>query len=71
MSKREQKKSKKGTKEMCWTAMHRTVRCHQQDSSVHDPANSLLSGFSACVSYNSPDGPREALDSLVCQPRNG
>jgi hypothetical protein len=38
---------------------------------VHGPPNSLLSGFSAYISYNSPDGPREAPDSPLYQPRNG
>jgi hypothetical protein len=37
------------------------------DSPVHGPANSLLLGFSACVGYNSPDGPRKAPDSPVSQ----
>jgi hypothetical protein len=40
------------------------------DSSVHGLANGLLSGILACVDYNSLDGPREAPDSLVCQPLN-
>jgi hypothetical protein len=47
-------------------ATHRTVRC-APDSLVHGPANSVLSGILACVSYNSSDGPRVAPDSLVSQ----
>jgi hypothetical protein len=64
--KREQKIEKEIEKR-CWTAEHRTVRCHPPDSPVHGPADSLLSGFSASVGYNSPDGPHEAPDSLVSQ----
>jgi hypothetical protein len=68
------KSSQKGAKEnkeekeiRCWTAEHRTVMCHPPDSPVHGQANSLLSGFSACVGHNSPDDPREAPDSSVSQ----
>jgi hypothetical protein len=38
---------------------------------VHGPPNSLLSGFSGYVGYNSSDSPREALDRTVYQPCNG
>jgi hypothetical protein len=58
---------------VCWTggtgrsgATHRTVRC-APDIPVHDSTNSLSSGFSACVGYNSPDGPCEMPDSPVSQ----
>jgi hypothetical protein len=50
-------------------APHRTVWC-APDRPVHGSANSLLSGFLASAGYNSSDGPREALDSPVCQPCN-
>jgi hypothetical protein len=49
----------------------KVLDCSAPDSPVHGPANSLLSGFLDCVGYNSPDSPREASDSSVCQPRNG
>jgi hypothetical protein len=64
--KREQK-TEKEIEKRCWTAEHRTVRCHPPDSPVHGPTDSLLSGFSASVGYNSPDGPHEAPDSPVSQ----
>jgi hypothetical protein len=52
---------------VCWTEEHRTVRCPSPDGLVHDPANLLLLGILVCVGYNSPDHPRVASDSPVCQ----
>jgi hypothetical protein len=73
LSKKEQKKTRKKKEKGCWTegtgrsgAPHQTVRC-ALDSSVHGPANCLLSGILACVDYNSLDRPRGASNSPVCQ----
>jgi glycine/D-amino acid oxidase-like deaminating enzyme len=66
MRKREQERKR----EKVLTAEHRTFRCTPDGGPVHGLANSLLSGFLACVGYNSSDSLREAQDSLVCQPRN-
>jgi hypothetical protein len=54
------KVNKKEKEKICWTADHRTVWCPSPDGPVHGPAKSVLSGFLACVGYNSPDGPRKA-----------
>jgi hypothetical protein len=43
------------------------VWCYPLDIPVHGPANSLLSGLSACVGYNSLDDPREAPNSPMSQ----
>jgi hypothetical protein len=60
-----------GLRSTGWSsATHRTVRC-APDSPVHDPPNSLLSGFPGYVGYNSSDSPREAPNSPVYQPCNG
>jgi hypothetical protein len=64
-SQKEQKKTKK--EKACWTEEHRTVRCPSPDGPVHGPTNLLLLGILARVGYNSPDHPRVASDSLVCQ----
>jgi hypothetical protein len=51
-------------------ATHRTVRW-APNFLVCGLPNSLLSGFPGYVGYNSPDSPREALDSPVYQSCNG
>jgi hypothetical protein len=62
-----QKKTRKKKEKVCWTEEHLMVQCHSPDSPMNGPANCLLSGILACVSYNSSYRPREP-DSLVCQP---
>jgi hypothetical protein len=48
-------------------ATHRTIRC-APNSTVHGPANCLLSEILSCVGYNSPERPRGPPDYPVCQP---
>jgi hypothetical protein len=68
-SQKEQKRLRLIKKKVGCSAVLQTVRCHQLDSLVHGPLNSLLSKISACVVYNS--SARGALNSSVCQLANG
>jgi hypothetical protein len=45
--------------------------CVAPDSPMQGPANCLFSEILAYVGYNSPDRPRGAPDSPVCQLTNG
>jgi hypothetical protein len=60
-SQKEQKRTRKKKEKS-------VLDCVALDSPMHDPANCLFSGILACASYKSPDRPRGAPNSPVCQP---
>jgi hypothetical protein len=61
----------KGTKENKKEKGERMLDCVAPDNPMQGPANCLFSEILAYVGYNSPDRPRGAPDSPVCQLTNG